>query len=69
MTPVQAIEAATAHAPATLGSQAPLPGQLKVGYDVDLIGLSESSLHNIDVLADPENVTHVWKGGRLLKSP
>ena len=40
MTSCQAIEAATANAPATLGSQAPLSGQLKAGYDADLIGLS-----------------------------
>ena len=69
MTPLQAIEAATANAPVTLGPQAPLSGQLKAGYDADLIGLSENPLNNINVFANPENVTHVWQGGKLLKSP
>ena len=31
MTPLQAIEAATANGPATLGPMAPLSGQIKVG--------------------------------------
>ena len=69
MTPLQAIEAATANAPATLGLQAPLSGQLKAGYDADLIALSQSPLENIDLFADHENITHVWQGGKLLKSP
>jgi imidazolonepropionase-like amidohydrolase len=69
MAPDQAIEAATANAPATLGPQAPLSGELKVGYDADIILLPKSPLNDIDVLANPDNVTHVWKGGRLLKSP
>lgn len=68
MTPLQAIECATANAPETLGPQAPLSGQLKAGYDADLIGLSENPLHNIDVFANPETITHVWKGGKLFKS-
>ncbi len=51
MTPLQAIEAATANAPQTLGPQAPLSGQLKVGYSADVIGLSESPLRDIEVLA------------------
>ena len=69
MTPAQAIEAATANAPETLGPQAPMSGQLKAGYDADLIGISENPLKDIEILADPKNVTHVWRGGTLFKSP
>jgi imidazolonepropionase-like amidohydrolase len=69
MTPLQAIEAATANAPATLGPQAPHSGQLREGYDADLIALTSNPLDDIDVFADPRNVTHVWKGGVLFKSP
>jgi len=69
MTPLEAIEAATANAPSTLGPQAPLSGQLKEGYDADLIALSSNPLDNIDIFSNPDNVTHVWKGGELFKSP
>lgn len=69
MTPLQAIEAGTANAPATLGPQAPLSGQLREGYDADLLGLSTSPLEDIGVLADAKNISHVWKGGRLFKGP
>jgi imidazolonepropionase-like amidohydrolase len=69
MTPLEAIEAATANAPCTLGPQAPLSGQLKEGYDADLIALASNPLDDIDVISTPENVTHVWKGGALCKSP
>jgi imidazolonepropionase-like amidohydrolase len=69
MTPLEAIEAATANAPSTLGPQAPLSGQLKEGYDADLIALSSNPLDDIDIFSDAENVTHVWKGGVLFKSP
>ena len=69
MTALQAIEAGTANAPETLGPQAPLSGQLAIGYDADFIALSENPLEEIKTLADPEKVTHVWKGGKLYKSP
>ncbi|KAL8824654.1 MAG: hypothetical protein Q9191_004908 [Dirinaria sp. TL-2023a] len=69
MTPLQAIEAGTANAPDTLGLQAPKSGQLKPGYDADFIALSKNPLEDIDTLADPGKVTHVWKSGRLEKSP
>lgn len=69
MSALEAIEAGTANAPDTLGPQAPLSGQLKEGFDADFIALSENPLHDIDVLAQPEKVTHVWKGGQLFKSP
>jgi imidazolonepropionase-like amidohydrolase len=69
MTPLEAIEACTATAPETLGPQAPKSGWLKQGYDADLIAVSENPLDDVGVLADPANITHVWKGGKLLKSP
>ena len=63
MTPLQAIEAATANGPATLGPQAPEAGQLKEGMDADIICVSGDPSSDVTVLADPENVTHVFKGG------
>ena len=67
MTPLQAIEAATANAPATLGGLAPISGQLKAGYDADIIALSEDPVDDVDALAREGVVTHVWKAGRLWK--
>ena len=69
MTPLEAIEAATATAPLTLGPQAPLSGRLIEGYDADFIVVAENPLEDIDILADPQKITHVWKGGRLFKAP
>ncbi|KAK3323932.1 hypothetical protein B0T19DRAFT_443384 [Cercophora scortea] len=68
MTPIQAIEMATANGPETLGSQARKSGQLKVGFDADLIAISHNPLDDIEVLTKPKNITHVWKGGKLYKS-
>ncbi|KAM0254989.1 hypothetical protein ACHAQJ_006217 [Trichoderma viride] len=67
MTPLQAIESATANGPETLGGMAPLSGELKVGYDADIIAVAKNPLDDIRVLADPNNITHVWKGGKLFK--
>ncbi|KAK4544853.1 hypothetical protein LTR36_003757 [Oleoguttula mirabilis] len=69
MTPLQAIEAATANGPLTLGPQAPKAGQLKEGFDADFIGLDENPLEDIRVLAGPKHVTHVWRQGKCYKSP
>ena len=68
MTPLQAIEAATANASQTLGAQAPLSGQLKADNDADFIALSENPLKDRDILGKPENILHVWKGGSLYKA-
>ncbi len=65
MTPLQAIEAATANGPLTLGPQAPRSGQLQEGYDSDIITVNENPLKRIAALADPGNMLHVWKAGRL----
>ena len=67
MTPLQAIEAATAIAPLTLGPQAPRSGMLAAGYDADVITLDADPLADISVLADPGHVTGVWTGGRRVK--
>ncbi|KAF8847258.1 hypothetical protein BDZ45DRAFT_665996 [Acephala macrosclerotiorum] len=70
MTPLQAIESCTAISPETLGPHmAPKSGQLKVGYDADMIALDENPLEDIGVLTEPDKITHVWKDGKLFKSP
>ena len=67
MKPLQAIEAATATGPATLGPQAPKSGQLKDGYDADLLVLAKNPVQDLAVLTDPSNVRRIWKGGLLVK--
>ena len=68
MKPLQAIEAATANGPITLGPQAPKSGELKAGYDADILALSRNPLTDISLLANPENITKVWKSGTLVKA-
>lgn len=68
LTPLQAIEAATATPPETLGKQGPKAGQLKPGFDADFIAVASNPLDDIDVLTEPDNITHVWKGGKIYKS-
>jgi imidazolonepropionase-like amidohydrolase len=65
MTPLQAIEAATANGPRTLGPRAPLSGQLRAGYAADLIAVQENPLKRIAALSEPDRIVRVWKGGRL----
>lgn len=67
MSPLQAIEAATATAPATLGPQAPRSGQLAAGYDADVLTLDADPLADISVLSQPEHITGVWTAGRRVK--
>jgi imidazolonepropionase-like amidohydrolase len=67
MTPLQAIAAATAVAPRTLGPQAPRSGKLAAGYDADFITLDSDPLADIRVLAAPERITGVWTGGHRVK--
>jgi hypothetical protein len=53
--------------------RAPLSGQLRAGFDADVIVLSENPLSQapgaagVGLLADPRNVKLVWKGGELEK--
>lgn len=67
MTPLQAIETATANGPETLGPQAPNAGQLTEGMDADVICVDGDPTTDISILADPANVTHVFKGGTRFK--
>jgi len=69
MTALEAIEAATANGPDTLGPQAPRSGQLKKGYDADVIALDFNPLEDSSGWGDPDRVTHVWKAGQLEKGP
>ena len=69
LTPLEAIEAATATGPLTVGPQAPRSGKLAADYDADVITLDGDPLADIAVLADPDRVTSVWTAGRRVKSP
>lgn len=68
MSPLLAIESATANGPETLGPRAPKSGILAAGYDADIIAVASNPLDQPLVLADAANVTHVWKAGELVKS-
>ena len=69
MTPLHAIEAATANGPATLGPRAPRAGLLAPGYDADVITVATNPLEDIRILGDADQIMMVWKGGSLVKSP
>ncbi len=65
--PLDALEAATATGPETLGGQAPFSGQLLEGYNADLIALDFNPLEDWAPWGDPNRVTHVWKAGEPVK--
>jgi imidazolonepropionase-like amidohydrolase len=69
MSNLQAIEAATANGPETLGPQAPKSGQLLEGYDADIICVSGDPSTDVTILEDADNITHVFKGGVAHKEP
>ena len=69
MTPLQAIEAATANGPLTLGPRAPRSGVLARGHAADVIAIASNPLDDITVLGDPTQITMVWRAGKLVKSP
>ena len=69
LTPLEAIEAATATGPLTLGPQAPRSGLLAEGYDADVIALVGDPTKDVSLLASPSKVTHVWRQGALSKTP
>ena len=69
MTALEAIEAATANGPDTLGPQAPLSGQLRDGYDADVIAIDFNPLVDNAAWGDPDRVTHVWQSGIQMKAP
>jgi imidazolonepropionase-like amidohydrolase len=66
-TALEAIEAATAVGPQTLGRLAPRSGQLRPGYDADVICLDVNPLDDVSVFADAEHVVGVWRGGKRVK--
>jgi imidazolonepropionase-like amidohydrolase len=65
--PLEAIETATAIAPETLGPQAPRSGQLRPGYDADVLTLDADPLADLSVLTEPAHITGVWKAGGRVK--
>ncbi|MFT7476644.1 MAG: imidazolonepropionase-like amidohydrolase [Verrucomicrobiales bacterium] len=69
LTDLEAIEAATATGPETLGPQAPMSGQLLEGYDADVIALDANPLDDRSIWGDPTRVTHVWQAGEIKKQP
>ena len=69
LTDLEAIEAATANGPETLGPQAPTTGQLRAGYDGDVIAMDVNPLDDRSVWGDASRVTHVWQAGQVAKSP
>ena len=69
LTALEAIEAATANGPETLGPQAPLSGQLKPGYDADVIAIDFNPLEDNSGWGDANRVTHIWKSGTSVKRP
>jgi imidazolonepropionase-like amidohydrolase len=69
LSPLEAIEAATATAPLTVGPQAPASGLLAEGYDADVLALSGDPTVDVGILATTSTVTHVWRAGELVKAP
>jgi imidazolonepropionase-like amidohydrolase len=67
MTPLAAVEAATANGPLTLGARAPRTGVLADGYDADMVAFDTDPLSDIEVWGDPDRVTCVWKMGSQVK--
>lgn len=66
---LEAIEAATATGPLTLGPQGPRSGQLVAGYDADVIAVDFDPLQDSSGWGDRDRVTHVWKAGKAVKGP
>ena len=66
---LDAIEAATANGPDTLGEQAPRAGQLVAGWDADVITVDTDPTLDIGALADPSRITGVWRHGVAAKLP
>ena len=62
MTPLQAIQAATINTADLFGLKN--IGEIKVGYDADIIGVKTNPLNNIATL---ENVIFVMKEGKIYK--
>ncbi|KAI0147068.1 amidohydrolase [Xylariaceae sp. FL1272] len=69
MTSLEAIKCATANGPLSVGAMAPKTGQLKAGYEADILGLHANPVEDVKVLQDRDTIGWVWKGGRLFKGP
>lgn len=63
MTPIEAIQAGTINAADMM--KLTTRGQLKIGFDADIIGVETDPLNNIAAL---ENVSFVMKDGRVVKN-
>lgn len=66
---LEAIKAATVNGALTVGAQAPKTGQLKVGYEADVLGLTANPVDDVRVLQNKDNIKWVWKGGKIYKGP
>lgn len=62
MTPLQAIQAATINTADLFGQKN--IGEIKVGYDADIIGVKANPINNVATL---ENVIFVMKEGKIYK--
>ncbi|KAI0469211.1 amidohydrolase [Xylaria cf. heliscus] len=69
LSPLEAIKAATANGPLSVGAMAPKTGQLKAGYEADILGLLHNPVEDVKILQEKQNIEWVWKGGRLFKGP
>lgn len=69
LTPLEAIEAATANGPATLGGRAPASGRLEPGSAADAIAVDFDPLVDSQLWGDADRITHVWQGGQGRKTP
>jgi len=67
LSPLQAIDAATATAALTVGAQAEGSSIVEAGAPADLIAVVGDPTENIGLLGDAENISHVWLQGRLVK--
>jgi len=75
MSELEAIECATANGPLSLGNpvkhrNVPKSGQIKKGYDADLIAIinDKNPLKDVTVLCDAKNIGIVWKSGNVVKN-
>ncbi|KAK6955167.1 hypothetical protein Daesc_002798 [Daldinia eschscholtzii] len=66
---LEAIKAATANGPLTVRGQAPKTGQLRVGYEADILGLLKNPVEDVKVLQEKATIGWVWKGGKIYKGP
>lgn len=66
---LEAIRAATVNGALTVGAQALKTGQLKAGYEADVLGLTANPVDDVRVLQDKSRIKWVWKGGKIYKGP